>query len=473
MLTPVLLAQVGPTDINLFRQIDNMMQGAFAAFLNPAVANIIGAIQTTALLGGTLYILIVGLSIVLGGESTPFYTFLRTAGKIALVSAFSLSADGYLGGLVEALKGLDSGLVQALHLDLGFFTPAGSVVEQLDQMLSIGFDKFAQCLQQANTQGVFSPGAAISWAIAGLLFGLSTAALAIFGGAIVLLTKFALTILFALGPLFVLGLMFPQTSGFFDKWLGEVLSFILQNVIVSTVLSFAMVLFLSFISRAEIQGDDAISPFIAGMQVLVAAFVMVYFLWKSGPMATGLSGGMGASIVDAAGAAGMSKAIGASGASGAKRAAALPKQALGVAKKAAGGASKVASRLAHFGKSPAMGAASSGATEKSSASPPSSGAAKNAVASNPASAPANAGPSRPASLKERKAMAKLGARALRSKAIGNFATESASKPRPVASAVKPSAVASAQSAPKASVSLEKSKGSSESTRSNKPESNRS
>jgi type IV secretion system protein VirB6 len=307
MLTPVLLAQA--TDINLFRHIDRAMEGAFASFLNPAVTNIISALQTTALVGGTLYILIVGLSIVLGGESTPFYTFLRTAGKIALVSAFSLSADGYLGGLVAALKGLDSGLVQALRLDFGFLTPAGSVVEQIDQMLSVGFDKFAQCLQQANTQGVFSPGAAISWAIAGLLFGISTAALAIFGGAIVLLTKFALTILFAMGPLFVLGLMFPQTSGFFDKWLGEVLSFIFQNVIVSTVLSFAMVLFLSFLAQAEIKGDDATNPFVAGMQVLVAAFVMVYFLWKSGPIAAGLSGGMGASIVDAVGAAGMSRPL--------------------------------------------------------------------------------------------------------------------------------------------------------------------
>ena len=463
MLTPVLLAQV--ESISLFVKIDHEIQRQLDALVIPAVNNLTGALQTTALLGGTLYILIVGLTIVLGADSTPFYTFLKTAGKIAIVAAFSLSSEGYLGGIVAALRGLESGLLQVFGLNPTASGPSGGLPFQLDQMLSIGFDKFVSCWERANQEGVLSPGAALAWVVAGLIFGLSTAVLAVFGGAITILVQFALAILFALGPLFVLCLMFPQTSGFFDKWLGEVLSFLLQNVVVAIVLSFALSIFLTFLSRAEL-GKNGPSPFIAAMQIFVVALVMVYFLWKSGPMVAGLSGGMGSSIVDAVSAYQAGKSVSGAGAKGAKQAASLPKQAVGAAKKMGG--SKVASRLAHFGKSSSLGA-SSGASDKSSAtspSPSSSGAAKNAVASSPASTPTNtsSGPSRSGSHKERKA-AKLGARALRSKAIGNFAMESAAKPR---------SVVSAQSAPKASISLEKSNGSSEpAAASNKPESNRS
>jgi type IV secretion system protein VirB6 len=468
MLTPSLLAEV-----TLFVTIDKDIQRQLDAIVIPAVNNLIGALQTTALLGGTLYILIVGLTIVLGADSTPFYTFIKTSAKIAFVAALSLSSEGYLGGVMGALRGLESGLLQVF----GFFPnssgPAGGLPFQLDRMLDLGFDKFASCYEHANREGLLSPGAALAWITAGLIFGLSTAALAIFGGAITILVQFALAILFALGPLFVLGLMFPQTSGFFDKWLAEVLSFILQNVVVAIVLSFAMSIFLKFIATAELEKGAAMNPFTAALQIFVVALVLVYFLWKSGPMVAGLSGGMGSSVIDAVSAYQTGKAVSKGAVAGAKAAGGAVSKVAGGAKKAAGGVSKLASRLAAFGKSSSLGASSggsagsSGGSDKSSAapsSPSSSSAAKSAVASGPATSPTSAGGgSRSGSFKERKA-AKLGARLLRSNGISNFGAVSAPKPR--------ASVPSASSAPKPSTKPENPNNSSAAPTSDKPKETR-
>jgi type IV secretion system protein VirB6 len=294
-----LLAQLEPDGPNLFRHLGKEFAGAFEAFLAPTVSSLVEALQLTALVGCTLYILVMGLTIVFGAESAPFYTFLRTSLKIVIVAAFALSAEGYLGGIVEALKGLETGLVHAMNRGAG--QAPDNLFAQIDLMLKEGFDRSMACFEVAYDKGVWNPGAAISWALAALFFGLAVAAVAVFGGSIVLLSKMALTILFALGPVFVLCLMFPQTSGFFHRWFGEVLSFTLQNVIVSVVLSFSLEVFKSFISTTNIQGSGDTNIFIAALQVAVMGFVMVYFLAKSGALASGLSGGAGSSAVSAQG----------------------------------------------------------------------------------------------------------------------------------------------------------------------------
>jgi type IV secretion system protein VirB6 len=438
MFFPVLLAQaaqIKPIPVMLFRHIEHELIKVFGAFLAPTISNVIGTLQLTALVGCTLYILVMGLTIVFGADSSPFYTFIRTSLKIVIVAAFALSADGYLGGVVEALKGLETGLVEAMHQGGG--SERGSIFHQLDLMLGEGFARSKVCFEHAYAEGVWSPGAALSWGLAALIFGIATAAIAVFGGAIVLLSKMALTILFALGPIFVLCLMFPQTEGFFHRWLGEVLSFTLQTVIVSVVLSFSMALFNSFVSESDLGNSSDANPFVSALQVAVVGFVMVYFLAKSGSVAGGLSGGMASSVVSAVGAAQMSasvgkgavagaKAAGGTAASVAKRAAALPKQALGAGMKAAAGVSKVAGYLAHSGKSSTQGSGSEstsgGSTSPSSDSKAGASSAVKSAVSNPL------GTNGPSSSTHQQPLQRGGTRGVRAAAIANFGKKTAASP---------------------------------------------
>lgn len=306
-MSPILLAQAKPPPVILFTELDSSLQTLFTAFLEPSVNNLTGALQGVALLGVTLYLLFLGVTILLGAESTPIYTMLRTLTKIAFVAGISLSASGYQSVVVGTLKGLESGLVSTMQAvkAAGATESTDSpenIARFLDQTMGVGFDRAKVCFELGIDKGILSPGSALAWIFLGLIFGLSTAGLVVVGGAMVILAQFATTILFALGPLFVMCLMFPQTESFFYKWLGEVLSFVFQTVIIAAVLSFALVQFTSFAEGAKLQEDDILSPLYAALQVFVVAFVMVYLLIKAGPMGASLSGGMSASHVSPQGA---------------------------------------------------------------------------------------------------------------------------------------------------------------------------
>jgi type IV secretion system protein VirB6 len=450
------LAQVDPiTGPNLFRHLGKAFAGAFEVFLAPTVSSLVEALQLTALVGCTLYILVMGLTIVFGAESAPFYTFLRTSLKIVIVAAFALSAEGYLGGVVEALKGLETGLVHAMNR--GADRAPDTLYAQIDLMLKEGFDRTMACFEVAYDKGVWNPGAAISWALAALFFGVAVAAVAVFGGSIVLLSKMALTILFALGPVFVLCLMFPQTTGFFHRWFGEVLSFTLQNVIVSVVLSFSLEVFKSFISTTKIEDSGDVNIFIAALQVAVMGFVMVYFLAKSGALASGLSGGAGSSAVSAQGLGGMYL-------SAAKAAKGLLTTKPNAGGGSGGGSSGAknrssSSRAASHGIASWESGAPGGGTSPSSSpqaggqnivisvgggsSPPGGSPASPAVKGALSKAPGSSGPSSaPAPLQ------RCGVSGVRAQAIANFSAPGGAKALPSSKGPKPSTPGTTTPSPK-------------------------
>jgi type IV secretion system protein VirB6 len=294
-----LLAQEIPEipGMKLFVELDDVISKALDAFVSPTAANVIGVLQMVALLGATIYIMFIGFTIVFGADSTPVYTFFSKTAKIILVTAFALSADRYLGGLVAALNGLEDGLVSAIAM--GENKINGNIFEVLDKTLGRGFFLAQGAFQQAEQAGPLSPGAALGWAATGLILGGSTILIVTVGGAAVLLSKFALAILFGLGPFFVLCLMFPQTAGFFDKWLSQVLSFVFQNVIIAAIFMLAINTFTRFLVGVFIQGKGGPNPIVAALQIAALSVVYTYLILKAGPLASGLSGGAAASLIDA------------------------------------------------------------------------------------------------------------------------------------------------------------------------------
>jgi type IV secretion system protein VirB6 len=294
-------------DARVFQYIEGSVESAFQAFVEPAAANLMGALQAVALTGATLYLVLTGLLIATGTIEAPLYSFLKTAGKIALVVGFALTAEGYLGLLVGALRGLETGLVQAMQV-VRAGPPPDSIFQQLDQALGQGFSLSGFCFERAGLAGL-SIGAALSWACTGVVIGLGTALVALLGGAVILVAKFALAILFALGPLFVLSLMAPATAKFFDGWLSQCLNFTMQSVIVSIISSLAIAIFQQFILKVQLEeAQSAIeavgggtpagqNPWLVALQIAVLSGVFVWIILQSGSLASGLAGGAGMAAI--------------------------------------------------------------------------------------------------------------------------------------------------------------------------------
>jgi len=253
------------------------------------------ALQMVVLTGVTLYITMTGYAISTGAVESPFWTFvkqclkiIKQCLKIIIIAFFALTADGYISGVMSAINGLEGGLSQAMNSSGG--TPM-NIYQVLDQSMGKGFELVGICFQRADEAG-WNFGSVLGWAIAGIVVAAGTVLVAMLGGAVVIVAKFSLAVMFALGPLFIVALMFPATARFFDSWFSQVMNYVLTIVIMAIVMTFAMKAYDAFIAGADFSGDGNSNPMFAALQIGALTGVLCWIILQAGGMASGLAGGV-------------------------------------------------------------------------------------------------------------------------------------------------------------------------------------
>lgn len=275
-------------DPMVFQFIGGTVKNATDAFVQPAATNLMFALQMLVLTGVTLYITLTGYAIATGAVESPFWTFIKQCIKIVIIAFFALTADGYLNSVMGAFTGLEEGLAQAMN---NSGSAPMNIYQVLDQSLGKGLDMVAVCFQKADEAG-WSIGSALSWVVAGLTIGTGTILVSALGGAMVIVAKFSLAIMFALGPLFIVSLMFPVTARFFDSWFSQVMNYTLTIVIMATIMTFAMKAYDKFLAGAEMSGGGDMNPLFAALQIGALTAVLIWIILQAGGMASGLAGGV-------------------------------------------------------------------------------------------------------------------------------------------------------------------------------------
>ena len=275
-------------DVMLFRFVGESVENAIAAFVEPAASNIISAVGGTALIGSTLYLAIVGALIIAGYLSNPFWDVVKTCIKIAIVGSIALSAGNYMSWVVGSIDGIQTGLAGALNTLGG--PPPDSIYETLDKSLGNAFSLAGECFDHANDSG-WDMGAALGWWFCGVAIGLGAVGFTLLGGAIIIMAKFSLAALFALGPVFIMCLMWPATARFFDAWFSQAMNYVFTIVIAALFMSFALAAFDKFVDGADVSGDGTNSPLFAALQIVGCTGIFAYLLLKSSEIAGGLAGG--------------------------------------------------------------------------------------------------------------------------------------------------------------------------------------
>ena len=76
------------------------------------------------------------------------------------------------------------------------------------------------------------------------------------GGIAIMVSTFYLKILFAIGPVFIMCLMFPVTARFFDQWIGYVLNHTLIVALTAVVLTLGVTIYDREISKVVMDSDQ-------------------------------------------------------------------------------------------------------------------------------------------------------------------------------------------------------------------------
>lgn len=301
------------SDLTLFTFIGETVTNATNAFMVPAANDLMFKLQMVVLAGVTLYITLTGYAIATGSVESPFWTFLKQCAKVFVIAYFALSADGYHAQVVGTLNGIETGLSDVLKISSPG-APPSTIYQTLDEVVDKGSQLASIAMQKASDAG-WDFGAAASWFITGIFVSIGTLIFAIVGGVNIIVAKFSLAVMFALGPLFIACAMFPMTAQFFDRWISQVMNYIFTVVIMALIMSFGVVAFNGFISGIDLSGEGVQNPYIAGLQVFGLTLILSWIAMQAGGMASGLAGGVSTSALSlrqiASGATSPARAVGA------------------------------------------------------------------------------------------------------------------------------------------------------------------
>lgn len=272
-------------DSTVFQFIGTSLDRIATAYITDTSVSVIGAVTPVVIVGVTLYITLYGYLVLSGKVQEPFTDFMIKCAKIVFITVMALNSDFYLQKVVEAMNGLESGLSVAVNN-----TASSNIYTVLDASLNKGMDLVASCFDKGSDEGFTSVGAALGWYISGVIIGIGTFSITAVGGASIILAKIALAILFGLGPLFIVCLMWPATARFFDSWIGLALNYILSMVLVASVLAFGLKLYDYFVS--QISFDSQQNMIVVAMQLSVLTYAIYRIVREVSSMASSLGGGI-------------------------------------------------------------------------------------------------------------------------------------------------------------------------------------
>lgn len=193
---------------------------------------------------------------------------------------------------MEAINGLEDGLSQVICQLNNLDGKPLSIYQVLDQSLDKGFELVEKCSEKVTQAGITHLGSALSWFFTSLIIGISTVYVNVLGGTTIIVAKFSLAVMFALGPLFIVCLMFPVTARFFDNWFSQVMNYVLTIVIMAIIMAFAMKAYGAFITKTDFSGTGVINPMSVALQVCTLSGVLGWIILQAGGMASGLAGGL-------------------------------------------------------------------------------------------------------------------------------------------------------------------------------------
>jgi type IV secretion system protein VirB6 len=216
--------------------------------------------------------------------------------KLTVICGIALSVGYYSQFLVDWLWQSPDALASTI---------AGGHQSDKISFLDTTFEKlwtYSKKWEQAADDNAYSigipdiPCMIVSWVIqcaAVLLTG--------YAAFLFILAKMGLAVILALGPIFILPLMFESSKKFFDSWIGQALNFGFVIILTSAIINLTGTYLDESINTAVKQMNSGTPPFIDALMLIAICGVIFLLLLQVNSLAAALGGGAAVSTLGAAG----------------------------------------------------------------------------------------------------------------------------------------------------------------------------
>jgi type IV secretion system protein VirB6 len=264
--------------MGFFAEFSAWLNSLLATYVGDQTARVAAALEPAVVALATIYIMVWGYLQLTGKVDEPFVTGLRRIVTLAVVLGVALRLWLYNTVVVDTFFNAPGQLAAVV---VGTY----DAVTTVDQIIFLGGDAGDLLIQKGGIlDGNFS------YDLAGFAVYLLVGLTAIYTIFLLALSHIALSVLLALGPLFIVLLLFESTKHYFVSWLGQLANYALITLLAVLAAALMMTLVATAAQAAANQGGgiqiaDAIRVCMAaGLTFLVMRQVM--------PIAAGLSHGV-------------------------------------------------------------------------------------------------------------------------------------------------------------------------------------
>ncbi len=264
--------------MGFFAEFSVWLNNLLGTYVSEQTTRVAAAIEPALVVLTGLYVMAWGVCQAVGKIEEPLLEGIKRIARITVVFGIGLHLWLYQELIVDTFFTAPNSLAAAM---IG----APDSVTIVDQVIFQGGDAAAALIQKG---GWFDNN--FSYYIAGFVVYALVGVASIYSIFLLSLAKVALSILLALGPLYIATLLFDGSRRYFQAWIAQLTNFALIAVLVTLVVGLFMHLLTTVTAQASALGTAI--DIAEGVKVCFAAGLIFLILRQVMPMASGLASGM-------------------------------------------------------------------------------------------------------------------------------------------------------------------------------------
>jgi type IV secretion system protein VirB6 len=264
--------------MGFFATFWNWLNGVLASYIGNNTARVAAALEPAIVTVATIYVMVWGYLQLTGRLEEPVTMGLKRIVVLVVVLGAALNLWLYNTVIVDTFFNAPAQLAAAIT---GNANPVGTV----DAIWQSG-GQVAGFLWSRG--GVF--GGDFGFYLAGVLVWLLMGLLCVYTMFLIALSSIALAVLLALGPLFMVMLLFDATRRYFEAWIAQLATYALITILTVLVGALLLQLVSSYAAQTAARGAAIVT--VDALNMVLVAMVVFLLMRQVMPIAAGLAGGV-------------------------------------------------------------------------------------------------------------------------------------------------------------------------------------
>lgn len=264
--------------MGFFATFWSWLSGQLTSYIGNNTALAAAALEPAVVVLATLYVMVWGYLQMTGRIEEPFVVGLKRILVLAVVLGAALRLWLYNSVIVDTFYTAPAQLAAAL---VGSSDPVGTIDAIWRQGGAVAEQLWDKGGVLGSDFGFYLAGAVV-WLLIGML--------CVYAMFLIALSSIAATVLLAIGPLFIVMLLFDATRRYFEAWIGQLANYALITILTVLVAALLLHVVESYAAQTAARGSALLT--VDALDMVLMSTLVFLLMRQIMPIAAGLAGGV-------------------------------------------------------------------------------------------------------------------------------------------------------------------------------------